>query len=170
VQIVVDCHWRLRRIQELEEAFYARGHEQFEEQFAGMPLALRRSRIVLETHLAYQKELRNLHIQEARIDRKRRKALEELKQLQSGRQTTDDPAAASDSDPFKSDAEFFAAINAGYIPPFIAENLARQQRANGGNGFEFSSASLPEESDGAIARYLAEHPTTSRMLEESGRR
>ena len=33
VQIVVDCHWRLRRIQELEYALYVRGERQFAEAF-----------------------------------------------------------------------------------------------------------------------------------------
>ncbi len=85
VQAIVDCHWRLNRIQELEHALYARGHRQFEAQFAEEPETSRHSMIVLETHLAYQKELRNLHIQESRIDRKRRNALTELESLQAER-------------------------------------------------------------------------------------
>ena len=34
VQIIVDCYWRLRRIQELEYTFYIHGQRQFEEAFA----------------------------------------------------------------------------------------------------------------------------------------
>jgi hypothetical protein len=152
VQIVVDCYWRLRRIQELEEAFYARGQEQFDEQieekFADKLPAIRRSMIVLETHLAYQKELRNLHIQEARIGRTRRKALDELKQLQSDRQPASESTSAYDH---VSEAEGLALFAAGYIPPSIAENYAKLQQRDRENGFEFSSASLAHAEEGAIA-------------------
>jgi hypothetical protein len=148
VQIVVDCYRRLRRIQELEEAFYARGCEQLEEQieekYGDKPPAIRRSMIVLETHLAYQKELRNLHIQEARIDRKRRKALDELKQLQSDRQPANESTSAYDH---VSEAEGLALFAAGYIPPSIAENYAKLQQRHRENGFEFSSTALPQTSE-----------------------
>jgi len=133
LQIIVDCHWRLRRIQELEYALYAHGEEQFAEAFADLPPMDQRSKIVLQTHLTYQKELRNLHIQEARLDRKRRQALKELDELQSERRKqtreAEAEAAASNSgdlsgiEPFESEAEFFAALDAGYVPPDIAARL-----------------------------------------------
>jgi len=85
VQIIVDCHWRLRRIQELEFALYAHGQEQFESLFEDCPESERRSRILLQTHLTYEKQFRNLHLQEARIDRKRAKAVSELQDLQAVR-------------------------------------------------------------------------------------
>jgi hypothetical protein len=87
VQIIVDCHWRLRRIQELEFALYAHGDEQFEAVFQDCPESERRSRVLLQTHLTYEKQFRNLHIQEARIDRKRAKAVAELQGLQAGRES-----------------------------------------------------------------------------------
>jgi hypothetical protein len=55
VQIIVDCHWRLRRIQDLEFALYGHGHEQFESVFQDYPESERRSRILLQTHLTYEK-------------------------------------------------------------------------------------------------------------------
>ena len=139
VQIVVDCHWRLRRIQELEYALYAHGERQFADAFTDEPRDVRRSMIVLQTHLTYQKELRNLHLQEARIDRKRAKALTELNQLQSKRTTQHAPEEeTSDAAPFGSEAEFFAALNAGYIPPRLAAKFAEKQPVEP-NGFEFSN-------------------------------
>ena len=143
VQIIVDCYWRLRRIQELEYAIYLRGDRQFAEAFQDEPAQIRRSMIVLETHLAYQKELRNLHIQEARLDRKRTKALAELNELQAQRQPADPEAEADDNFGFASEKELFAALDAGFIPPRIAENMARQQAAvqqQQENGFDFSNA------------------------------
>jgi hypothetical protein len=126
VQIIVDCHWRLRRIQELEFALYAHGHEQFEALFQDCPDSERASRILLQTHLTYEKQFRNSHIQEARIDRKRAKALAELQNLQKQRQAADEDAD-SDFDDLP-DSEAFALLDAGYMPPYLASALANQNR------------------------------------------
>ena len=93
VQIIADCYWRLRRIQELEYALYAQGEEQFADAFPDTPAVERPSKIMLQTHLTYEKQLRNLHIQEARIDRKRAKALKELQALQGARKAQEAAAA-----------------------------------------------------------------------------
>ena len=143
VQIVADCHWRLRRIQELEYALYLHGERQFADALAHEPAENRHSMLVLQTHLTYQKELRNLHIQEARIDRKRAKALTELAQLQAKRTATDQAAPQpeetdSAAAPFASEAEFFAALDAGYVPPRFAPYLNASQPA-AENGFVFSN-------------------------------
>ncbi|HEX4749545.1 MAG TPA: hypothetical protein VH302_08400 [Bryobacteraceae bacterium] len=135
VQVVVDCYWRLRRIQELEYALYAHGERQFEDMFAAEPEVTRPSMIVLQTHLTYQKELRNLHIQEARLDRKRTKALAELKAIQAQRQPGDEHSSAYDN---VTEEEGLAMFAAGYVPPYIAENLARME-AQEKNGFDFSN-------------------------------
>ena len=127
VQIIVDCHWRLRRIQELEHALYAHGHEQFESVFEDCPESERRSRILLQTHLTYEKQFRNLHIQEARIDRKRAKALAELDRLQAEREPVEEPSLHD-----LPDSEAFALLDAGYIPPHLASAFAAQ------NGSVFS--------------------------------
>jgi hypothetical protein len=133
LQIVVDCHWRLRRIQELEYALYAHG----ERQFAGI---LEKEQIALQTYLTYEKQLRNLNIQEARLDRKCAKALKELAEIQSARldATTDHTGDESDDAPFASEAEFFAALDAGYVPPRIAAQLAKNKNVKE-NGFVFSN-------------------------------
>ncbi len=138
-QIIVDCHWRLRRIQDLEYALYLHGERQFTEMFANEPQVTRNSMIMLQTHLTYQKELRNFHIQESRIDRKRAKALKELEQLRANRKSSQDPVAAAKDQAFSSDEEYFAALDAGYLPPSIAENYAKLYAAEK-NGFDFSNS------------------------------
>jgi hypothetical protein len=125
VQIIVDCHWRLRRIQELEFALYAHGHEQFEPVFQDCPEPERRSRILVQTHLTYEKQFRNLHIQEARIDRKRAKAVAELQRLQAEREAVNaEPASqelpqraqvAQAASPAVSPAMVFAAPENGFV-------------------------------------------------------
>ena len=136
VQITVDCAWRLRRIQELEYALYVRGERQFGDAFADEPEQTRRSMILLETHLAYQKELRNLHIQEARIDRKRAKALAELQELQSARLEENEPSPEESM----SDAEYFALLDAGYVPPHLAPYMSATKPVDRvDNGFDFSN-------------------------------
>ena len=142
VQIIVDCHWRLRRIQELEHALYAHGHEQFESVFEDCPESERRSRILLQTHLTYEKQFRNLHIQEARIDRKRAKALAELDRLQAEREPVEEPSLHD-----LPDSEAFALLDAGYIPPHLASSLAAQNGSvfsNPENMTDCSSSSIPE--------------------------
>jgi hypothetical protein len=139
VQIIVDCYWRLRRIQELEYALYAHGERQFAEAFGDEPQEVRRSMVLLQTHLTYQKELRNLQLQEARIERKRAKALAELNALQSERDSVEAPEDTSDAAPFRSEAEFFAALDAGYNPPRLSSQLAEKPPVEQ-NGFEFSNA------------------------------
>jgi len=137
VQIIVDCHWRLRRIQELEYALYNHGHRQFEAAFADEPEQDRHSLIVLQTHLTYKKELRNFEIQERRLDRKRSQAKAELERLQSERKRAAESPALADS-PFDTEAELFAALDAGYIPPHLAAHLAQTNSVHE-NGFEFSN-------------------------------
>ena len=142
VQTIVDCHWRLNRIQELEYALYTHGHRQFESALADEPEETRHSMIVLQTHLTYQKELRNLHTQEARIDRKRSKTLAELKALQAERlePSRDDDEADAESDfaPFASEEELFAALDAGYVPPHLAPYMNGNKPLSE-NGFVFSN-------------------------------
>jgi hypothetical protein len=138
-QIIVDCHWRLRRIQELEFALYAHGHEQFESVFQDCPQSERASRILLQTHLTYEKQFRNLHTQEARIDRKRAKALAELQRLQAEREPRNEPSHED-----LSDREAFALFDAGYVPSEIAAAIAATAPTPQ-NGFVFSSDQKADE-------------------------
>src|SRR5690348_739631 len=86
VQSLADIAWRLRRIPALEMAIYARGRVEFADQFEDQKDPdVRRSLIELHTHLAYEKQLRNLHLQEARLVRRREKEIAELRRLQEDR-------------------------------------------------------------------------------------
>jgi len=89
VQSIADASWRLQRIPALELAIYAKGRLQFAAQFNDLDPALRASFIELETQLVYEKQLRNLHLQESRLHRRREKDLAEFRQAQSDRRERD---------------------------------------------------------------------------------
>ena len=84
VQALADHAWRLNRIASLEMAIYAYGHEQFAEQFANRG-EMQAGFIQMHTFLHYEKQLRNLQIQEARLRRNREKDTAELRRLQQER-------------------------------------------------------------------------------------
>jgi hypothetical protein len=91
VQSLADIQWRLQRIPGLEMAIYARGREEFAEKFEEQDSAVRSARIDLETFLQYQKPLRNLQIQEGRLQRQREKDMAELRELQEERRQAEQP-------------------------------------------------------------------------------
>ena len=128
VQIVVDCFWRQRRIQALEFALYAHGHEQFADAFENCPEQDRYSKILLQTDITYAKQFRNYQIQEARLDRKRARAMAELAHLQAERKE-----AEANEQP--SGDELFAALDAAVLPT--------STQSVSGNGFVFSNAQNP---------------------------
>jgi hypothetical protein len=70
-------------------AIYAQGRTQFATHFDHEDVCVRPALIELHTFLAYEKQLRNLHIQEARLHRRREKDSAELRQLQSERRNRD---------------------------------------------------------------------------------
>ncbi len=86
VQSIADTVWRLQRIPGLEMAIYAQGHLRFAEEFKDCEEALRPGLIELQTFLAYERQLRNLQLQESRLVRRRAKELAELRLLQQQRQ------------------------------------------------------------------------------------
>ncbi len=106
VQSLADIQWRLQRIPGLEMAIYARGRDEFAPQFEELDPAVLSARIDLETFLQYQKPLRNLQIQEGRLQRQREKDMAELRELQEDRRQTEQaqtepPAKASNMGQFK---------------------------------------------------------------------
>ncbi len=129
VQSIVDTVWRLRRIPGLETAIFARGYLEFENAFNAHAPGLRPGMIELETFLKYEKPLRNLQLQDARLGRRREKEFAELRHLQQERK-----------------AKETAALNAAAREYVLAKknNAPFTQSAN---GFEFSTAE--------IERYLA---------------
>ncbi len=94
VQSLADAQWRLQRIPGLEMAIYARGRDEFAGQFEELEPAARAARIDLETFLQHQKPLRNLQIQEGRLQRQRQKDMDELCELQQERREAEQPQSA----------------------------------------------------------------------------
>lgn len=86
VQSLADTAWRLYRIPALEMAIYAQGRIQFAGQFDDHEPALRPGMIELHTFMVYEKQLRNLQLQEARLHRRRQHDLAELRELQRERE------------------------------------------------------------------------------------
>ena len=85
VQSIADTWWRLRRIPALEMALFAKGRIEFANLFEKEDLAARPHLIDAHTFLVYEKQIRNLQIQEARLARRREKEMAELRELQQQR-------------------------------------------------------------------------------------
>ncbi len=89
VQSIADTAWRLKRIPCLETAIFAQGHIEFGEAFNHHDPSLRASMIEVQTFFKYEKQLRNLQLQESRLARRREKELAELRQLQQERRQSE---------------------------------------------------------------------------------
>jgi hypothetical protein len=85
VQSLIDTLWRLERITNLEFALYTKGSIEFADEFSHLEPATRSHMILAETFLKYEKSLRNLNTQEARLHRKLAKDTAELERLQAER-------------------------------------------------------------------------------------
>ena len=85
VQSIADTFWRLRRIPILETAIFAKGRIEFAELFSEQDLAARPHLIDAHTFITYEKQIRNLQLQEARLARRREKEIAELRKLQAER-------------------------------------------------------------------------------------
>lgn len=85
VQSIADIQWRLGRIPGLEMALYAKGRLELAASFAEHDPAVRAVMIELQTLLVYEKQFKNLHLQEARLHRRYEKMIAELRQLKQER-------------------------------------------------------------------------------------
>jgi hypothetical protein len=85
VQSIADTWWRLRRIPALESALFAKGRIEFANLFDEHELAARPHLIDAHTFITYEKQIRNLQLQEARLARRREKETAELRVLQQQR-------------------------------------------------------------------------------------
>ena len=120
VQSLADIAWRIARISGLEFAIYARGQMQFENLFENQDQGARAALIQLETYLVFEKELRNLSLQEARLYRRRDLQTAELRSLQMARKKEE-----------LIRAEALARVKQPVLPPPVKVQAAA-------NGFEFS--------------------------------
>ncbi len=85
VRSIANTTWRLKRIPALEMAIFAQGSLEFADSFKEHDLSLRPAMMELQTFMKYEKQLRNLQLQEARLARRREKETAELRKLQSER-------------------------------------------------------------------------------------
>ena len=133
VQSIADTNWRLRRIPTLEFALYARGRSQFAEKFVAEPADVQAGMIELETYLVYEKQFRNLQLQETRLRRQRDKDLADLREAQQERN--------------QQEARDLATAAALYQ---VAKNRHRPFDP-ADHGFEFSIADIESYLEGASA-------------------
>ncbi len=105
LQSIADTAWRLKRIPCLETAIFAQGYIEFGEAFNDHDPSLRASMIEVQTFFKYEKQLRNLQLQESRLARRREKEMAELRQLQQERrqkekqQQSDAPEVKQSNEP-----------------------------------------------------------------------
>src|SRR5579875_222059 len=117
VQSIANTFWRLKRIPSLEAAILARGEIECAHLFEAQPADIRSTLVAGEAYLRYEKQIRNLHIQEARLFRRFQQERAELTQLQEERREKQAEAlhqaalqyeaAQRDSKPFTPEANGF---------------------------------------------------------------
>jgi len=119
VQSIADTFWRLARIPALEMALFAKGRIEFAGLFEEHHL------IDAHTFITYEKQIRNLHLQEARLVRRREKETAELRGLQDERKQRE---SHQPSGPSANGFEFSTRDSAHFLDP---QNLhpGRQDRA-----------------------------------------
>ncbi len=93
VQSLADTQWRLQRIPGLEMAIYSLGRLELADSQQEQPAELRSSMIELAIFVKYEKQLRNLQLQESRLHRRYEKESAELRQLQKARKDQADAVA-----------------------------------------------------------------------------
>jgi hypothetical protein len=139
VQSLVDINWRLRRLPRLEMSIYALGRAEFAGEFDEYEESRRPALIDVRTFLVYEKQLRGLQTQEARLARRREKETAELQRLQEEREKKEKLelevaaklylAAQHDNQPFEpADHGFEFSIEdvEGYIHGMRASQIASQ--------------------------------------------
>ena len=85
VQSLADTAWRLLRIPALEMGIFAKGRLEFADMFSEKPVDQRPILIEIHTFVIYERQLRNLQIQEARLRRQREKDTAALRTMQHER-------------------------------------------------------------------------------------
>lgn len=100
VQSLADAAWRLDRIPGLEEAIYSLGATELADEVAALEPHARESTLRLKSYLKYERQLRNLHLQEMRLGRMREKMQAELAQLQQERKESREEELAAATELF----------------------------------------------------------------------
>ena len=135
VQSIADTAWRLKRIPCLEAAIFAEGHIEFAAAFSDHAAELRPGMIEVQTFIKYEKQLRNLQLQESRLARRREKELAELRQLQQERRSRE--------------AEAIETVARRYL----TAKATGQPFEPSANGFVFSTTQIEQHLDQLEARH-----------------
>jgi hypothetical protein len=125
VQTLAESDWRSRRIVALEMGIFAKGRIEFAQQFAEHNPEIRISLIEVHTFLTYEKQIRALQLQEARLSRRADNARAELRALQTERKQREQAARQAQ---LEAAAQLYQAAQQTK-QPFHPEE----------NGFEFSN-------------------------------
>ena len=123
VQSLTDTEWRLQRIPALDAALYALAHREM-----GSTLSEDPETAQLQIEMKYDRQFRNLRLQETRLRRMYREDLARLEEIQAARKEAAEAAAEADSE--KVSAE----------KPVTAPATGPQQPSTPEIGFEFSTA------------------------------
>jgi hypothetical protein len=139
VQSLADTSWRLSRLPRLEMSIYALGRAEFAAEFDEYEESRRPALMDVRTFLVYEKQIRGLQLQEARLVRRREKETAELRRLQQEREQKEKLdlevaaklylAAQHDNQPFEpADHGFEFSISdvEGYIHGMRATQIAAQ--------------------------------------------
>jgi hypothetical protein len=137
VQTLAETTWRMRRLVSLEMALFAKGRIEFAAQFAEHNPDLRPQLIDLHTFLTYEKQLRALHLQEARLSRRADKQTAELCALQQDRKKRDEHAARQHEEERRRQLEAAARL-------YQTAKQNRQPFDPAQNGFEFSNHEIEQ--------------------------
>jgi hypothetical protein len=124
VQSLADATWRIDRIPGIEEALYVKGCNEFVSEVTDLDPRARLTMLRMHTYLAYERQFRNLQIQEMRLHRLREKLIKEVKELQREREQ-------KEKDELAQAAKLYIAAKADHKPFDPAEH-----------GFEFSSTDV----------------------------
>jgi hypothetical protein len=137
-QSLADTTWRIDRIPGLEEALYFKGSNEFAAEVAELDPHQRAAMLRMQTYLAYERQFRNLNIQEMRLHRLRERLIAEIKQLQKEREQKE-----------KDDLAIAAKL-------YIAAKHDRQSFDPDEYGFDFSTADVEAYLQGQRASFLTE--------------
>ncbi len=138
VQSIADTFWRLKRIPCLESALFAQGYLEFADSFDEYDPSVRRSLIEAKAFMKYEKQLRNLQLQEARLFRRYEKDKAELRQMQQARQSREAEAlesaaalyqAAKQKNQLFNPADFGFEFSTAEIEQYFARIEARDLRS-----------------------------------------
>ena len=138
---IAQTMWRLKRIPSLEEGIFALGELELAAQFEHHDPALRASLIRAAVYLKYEKQIRNLQLQETRLKRRWDKETKTLWEMQAERRKLESNSAEEPDSETISDEEFDSQFMHG--GPYMDQLMARVQeieaQRKSPNGFEFST-------------------------------